>query len=174
MGALLNETLRSMLFFFKQKTAYEIQYPLEVVRPHGEGELPAHLAEARALRWRKRSGARRRRAAMACIRAFARSPKRQRAGGDGPRDRRVSSVLSLLFSVVPLVALWAMVRYGPLHSRWWRGERPIGFALFVGTITFLAGFVGPLLLTPNATQGPLLRILFTASLGLMFGSVWLL
>ena len=140
--------------FQEPSDAHEIQYPLEVVRQHGEAELPAHLAEARALRWRKRSGARRRRAAMACIRAFARSPKRQRAGGDGPRDRRVSSVLSLLFSVVPLVALWAMVRYGPLRSRWWQGERPIGFALFVGTITFLAGFVGPLLLTPNANQGP--------------------
>src|SRR5436309_7943027 len=28
--------------------------------------------------------------------------------------------ISLLFSVVPLVALWAMVRYGPLRSRWWQ------------------------------------------------------
>jgi len=65
-----------------------------------------------------------------------------------------------------------MVRYGPLHSRWWQGERPIGFALFVGTVTFLAGFVGPLLLTPNANQGPLLGIFFTGPLGLMVGFVW--
>src|SRR5881296_971071 len=31
--------------FQEPRDAHEIQYPLEVVRQHGEAELPAHLAE---------------------------------------------------------------------------------------------------------------------------------
>ena len=81
-------------------------------------------------------------------------------------------LLALLFPLVPLVALWLIVRYGPIRSRWWRGERAIGFALFVGGITFLIGFVGPMIVTPEANQGPLLGIFITGPAGFCLGLIW--
>jgi hypothetical protein len=68
-------------------------------------------------------------------------------------------LMSLLFPLVPIAAVWGVIRYGPVRSRWWRREHPVGFALFVGGIAFLAGFVGPMIVTPGANQGPLLGIL---------------
>ncbi len=44
-------------------------------------------------------------------------------------------------------------------------------ALIVGSITFLAGFIGPMILTPGANQGPLLGIFFTGPLGFVVGAV---
>ena len=79
--------------------------------------------------------------------------------------------MGLIFSLVLLVALWAIIRYGPFRSRWWRGENPVGFALTVGAITFLIGFVGPIVVTPGANQGPLLGFV-TGPLGLAVGLVW--
>jgi hypothetical protein len=84
----------------------------------------------------------------------------------------VGFLFSLLFPVVPLAALWAIVRYGPVRSRFWRGENPIGFALFVGGISFLAGFVGPIMFTPSANQGPLLGIFITGPVGVVVGLLW--
>lgn len=81
-------------------------------------------------------------------------------------------LLAMLFPLVPIIALWAIVRYGPIRNRWWRGERPIGFALFVGAITFLLGFVGPIVLTPEANQGPLLGIFITGPAGFFVGLIW--
>jgi hypothetical protein len=74
--------------------------------------------------------------------------------------------------LVPIVTLWVIARYGPIRTRWWRREHPIGFALFVGTIAFLGGFVGPLILAPDANQGPLLGIFFTGPIGLLVGAAW--
>ena len=80
--------------------------------------------------------------------------------------------MSLILLILLLVALWAIIRYGPFRTRWWRGEKPIGFALSVGAITFLIGFVGPIVVVPSANQGPLLGILYTGPLGLAVGLVW--
>ena len=44
-----------------------------------------------------------------------------------------------------------------------------GFA--VGGIGFLAGFIGPLVVAPDAAQGPLLGILITGPLGFVAGTV---
>jgi len=41
----------------------------------------------------------------------------------------------------------------------------------VGGISFLAGFVGPILLDPNSPQGPLLGIFFTGPLGAIAGAI---
>lgn len=41
--------------------------------------------------------------------------------------------------------------------------------LFLGGIGFLAGFIGPLLLSPEANQGPLLGIFITGPVGLLLG-----
>src|SRR5262249_15300086 len=41
----------------------------------------------------------------------------------------------------------------------------------VGVISFLIGFVGPIILYPNSPQGPLLGIFFTGPLGAVAGAV---
>ena len=70
---------------------------------------------------------------------------------------------------------------------WWfalRGHLPesrarIGFAilggLVLGAIGFAAGFFGPIILAPDANQGPLLGIFFTGPLGFVLGTLigWL-
>jgi hypothetical protein len=81
-------------------------------------------------------------------------------------------VLAIAFPLVPIASLWAIVRYGPIRNRWWRREHPIGFALFVGAIAFLGGFVGPMIFAPDANQGPLLGIFCTGPLGFLAGLVW--
>jgi len=81
-------------------------------------------------------------------------------------------LISLLLPLLPLAALWTIVRHGPLRNRCWRGENVAGFALCVGGITFLLGFFGPLIATPDANQGPLLGIFLTGPLGLVAGLIW--
>jgi hypothetical protein len=44
-------------------------------------------------------------------------------------------------------------------------------ALLVGGIGFVAGFVGPILLMPEANQGPLLGIFITGPLGAIVGAI---
>lgn len=77
-----------------------------------------------------------------------------------------------LFQLIPLAALYAIVRYGPIPNRWRKREHPLGFALFVGLISFLIGFVGPMIVTPGANQGPLLGIFITGPIGVVIGLVW--
>ncbi len=43
--------------------------------------------------------------------------------------------------------------------------------LIVGGIAFLAGFIGPMIVRPDANQGPLLGIFFTGPLGFIVGAV---
>jgi hypothetical protein len=81
-------------------------------------------------------------------------------------------LFSVLLPLAPFAALWGAARHGPIRSRWWRGETPIGFALFVGSLAFLAGFVGPMVLRPSANQGPLLGIFVTGPIGLAVGLAW--
>ena len=81
-------------------------------------------------------------------------------------------LLGLLFPLAPIASLWLIVRHGPIRNRWWRHENPIGFALFVGAIAFLAGFLGPIILAPEANQGPLLGIFYTGPLGTVVGLGW--
>ena len=44
-------------------------------------------------------------------------------------------------------------------------------ALVLGSIGFSAGFFGPIYLTPDANQGPLLGIFFTGPLGFLLGGI---
>ncbi|CDX18871.1 hypothetical protein MPL3356_290022 [Mesorhizobium plurifarium] len=41
----------------------------------------------------------------------------------------------------------------------------------LGTVGFLGGFVGPVIFTPEANQGPLLGIFITGPLGFVLGLV---
>lgn len=60
----------------------------------------------------------------------------------------------------------------------WLGVGPDGVladvligAVVLGSIGFVAGFFGPILLTPQANQGPLLGIFITGPLGFLLGAV---
>jgi hypothetical protein len=44
-------------------------------------------------------------------------------------------------------------------------------AVIVGFIGFIAGFVGPILFTPQANQGPLLGIFITGPIGAVIGFI---
>ena len=44
-------------------------------------------------------------------------------------------------------------------------------ALVVGGIAFCLGFFGPMLLTPDANQGPMLGLFITGPLGLLLGAI---
>lgn len=71
----------------------------------------------------------------------------------------------------------------PAVSDPWRGAPALGegwqmvyvttmlrYALTLGVIGFAAGFFGPMLLAPDANQGPLLGIFITGPLGVTLGA----
>ncbi|MER9840133.1 hypothetical protein NKJ59_02585 [Mesorhizobium australicum] len=45
------------------------------------------------------------------------------------------------------------------------------WGVLLGIIGFVGGFVGPVIFTPDANQGPLLGLLITGPLGLVIGLV---
>src|SRR5581483_821151 len=49
--------------------------------------------------------------------------------------------------------------------------QPCAFLLSMGLAGFLAGFLGPLVVAPEANQGPLLGIFITGPLGVVAGAV---
>lgn len=78
--------------------------------------------------------------------------------------------------LLALLILAVLLNYGAFGPRW-RGavRRAVAPALLVGAIGFAAGFFGPILLAPDANQGPLLGIFITGPggflLGLLYGLV---
>ncbi len=50
-------------------------------------------------------------------------------------------------------------------------QTTLTWAVVAGTVCFCAGFFGPLILTPEANQGPLLGIFITGPLGFVGGGV---
>ena len=46
------------------------------------------------------------------------------------------------------------------------------YAVIFGLIAFAAGFVGPIILTPDANQGPMLGIFITGPLGVIAGAAY--
>ena len=50
--------------------------------------------------------------------------------------------------------------------------RVLRTAMIVGGVAFAAGFFGPILLAPDANQGPLLGIFITGPLGFAVGLAW--
>ncbi len=81
-------------------------------------------------------------------------------------------LLNLWIPLIPLALVWLALRHGPVQNRWWRGENPPGFALFVGGTCFALGFFGPMIFAPEANQGPMLGIFYTGPLGFVLGVVW--
>jgi hypothetical protein len=75
--------------------------------------------------------------------------------------------LLLLFVVLILgLRAGAAGKYRPVlaHALRW--------ALGLGALGFGLGFFGPILLTPEANQGPLLGIFITGPLGFLLGLLW--
>jgi hypothetical protein len=72
------------------------------------------------------------------------------------------------FISIFFLSLWLAISG---HNK--RHRKLIGISLLtgliIGIISFLAGFVVPLLLTPEANQGPLLGIFFTGPIGFAAG-----
>jgi len=51
------------------------------------------------------------------------------------------------------------------------GEPMLKWGAILGIIGFLGGFVGPVIFTPEANQGPLLGIFITGPLGFVLGLI---
>ena len=81
-------------------------------------------------------------------------------------------LIYLIIYAIPVVSLWVVVHYGPVKSRWWRHENPLGVALFVGGIAFLIGFIGPMIVYPEANQGPLFGVFYGGPVGTLLGLLW--
>jgi hypothetical protein len=86
-------------------------------------------------------------------------------GGQGPGDDSFKWV-GMIVGGLGGAVLGAFIAGRPVVARWC-----IATALVVGGLAFLTGFVGPILLTPNSPQGPLLGILCTGPLGFVLGSI---
>jgi hypothetical protein len=86
----------------------------------------------------------------------------------------LSAVFFLCSGTLAALSAWAALRGHVAESR-----RRMKFALIgglaLGGIGFAAGFFGPILLRPDANQGPLLGIFITGPLGFVAGTVagWL-
>ena len=45
------------------------------------------------------------------------------------------------------------------------------WAVILGVIGFVGGFIGPMIFTPDANQGPMLGIFITGPLGVVIGAI---
>jgi hypothetical protein len=84
-------------------------------------------------------------------------------------DPIASSIGGVLF-LIGLFALWFAVLGDNADERT-HMKRTLLWALVVGTLAFLAGFVGPILLRPDSNQGPLLGIFITGPAGFVLGGL---
>jgi hypothetical protein len=66
-----------------------------------------------------------------------------------------------------------LLNYGAFGERW-RGtvRRAVRPGLILGGIAFAAGFLGPIVFTPEANQGPLLGIFITGPIGFLVGLIY--
>lgn len=81
----------------------------------------------------------------------------------------VASLAALLCAVLAGRFLWRHTGH-PARPKGLLASMAIG-ALVLGGIGFCAGFFGPLLLAPEANQGPLLGLFITGPLGFVLGAI---
>ncbi len=65
-----------------------------------------------------------------------------------------------------VLGVWGRQPEGRIVVRWC-----VGTMVVVGGVSFLAGFVGPMILRPDSPQGPLLGLFFTGPLGAVAGAI---
>ena len=73
-------------------------------------------------------------------------------------------------SLIALAVAWYVWRHTAFHKAGLVSSVVVG-ALTAGGIGFSVGFFGPLLLTPDSNQGPLLGIFLTGPLGFLIGAI---
>jgi hypothetical protein len=84
----------------------------------------------------------------------------------------ISRWISPAVGIAGAVAGWVVgvFRQGPPGRRrtvaWWC----VTMSWIVGAVSFLIGFVGPILFSPDSPQGPMLGILITGPLGFLVGA----
>jgi hypothetical protein len=78
-------------------------------------------------------------------------------------------VATLLISIVLAWLVW--LRLEPDGVIPDKKQSALLGAVILGFIGFYAGFAGPLMLTPESNQGPLIGILFTGPLGFLLGGL---
>ncbi len=94
----------------------------------------------------------------------------------------LSSYWLVFVQILPedLAAGAAFVAAGALAALMWRGmqrETPgllgtaMAWAGIAGGVGFFGGFFGPMVLTPEANQGPLLGLFITGPLGVVAGAI---
>jgi len=86
----------------------------------------------------------------------------------------MGAILGLTAATAAIICWWFALRGHIAESRARMRFTVIG-GLVLGGIGFAAGFFGPIVLTPEANQGPLLGIFITGPLGFVLGTVigWL-
>jgi len=78
--------------------------------------------------------------------------------------------ISAFAAALAIICWWAALRYHFAVSRE-RIRLTMRGGFIVGGTCFLAGFLGPMILTPQANQGPLVGIFITGPIGLVFGII---
>jgi hypothetical protein len=91
-------------------------------------------------------------------------------GQAGMKDWIFWVPLALLLVTISVLCWWFALRGQRPESRaaihhTWRG------GWLVGGVGFAAGFIGPLVIWPGASLGPLLGILFTGPVGFVLGAL---
>lgn len=77
----------------------------------------------------------------------------------------------VMFSAVAIFLGWIAARLHNTDSRKLMRSGCLG-GLVIGGIAFLGGFIGPIILMPEANQGPFLGILLTGPLGWLLGTIF--
>lgn len=79
-------------------------------------------------------------------------------------------VLAMLFGSLAFLCIWFGVHGHDRHSRSMLASCAAGGVL-VGGVSFLVGFIGPMIFAPQANQGPLLGIFITGPIGFVVGVI---
>jgi hypothetical protein len=84
----------------------------------------------------------------------------------GPHRGLIAAIVGLIAAIA--IGLYAWKRLVVIEGLF---THVIVGALVTGGIAFLLGFVGPIIVTPHANQGPLLGIFITGPLGFVLGGI---
>lgn len=79
----------------------------------------------------------------------------------------IPNVISLLISLV--IGFFIYKKFGKISNS--LVVTMVLGGMIIGTFGFIAGFIGPMIITPGANQGPLLGILFTGPIGFILGLI---
>jgi hypothetical protein len=82
-------------------------------------------------------------------------------------NRRMTFVVSFLIAVIVSSGIWMILVYFSARTI----SKILRIALITGVLSFLLGFIGPMILSPGANQGPLLGMFITGPLGFIAGLV---